>query len=164
MAKIYGVELKNIRKTVGMEGEGFTANIYLDGKKIGQCADYGDGGEINIYYDDRTVAPLLESRIRTYFDKYPEEKDFLETTDIFLYKVFSLKEMETMFKKYQKQGYPVMVHVDFPLSYHGPIPVNDTTFCVDEDTAEKCEAKWKDKYHGCIVTRYTSLDNFLIVA
>lgn len=35
MAKIYGIELKNIKNFVGHEGLAFQANVYLNGKKVG---------------------------------------------------------------------------------------------------------------------------------
>lgn len=48
MAKISGFELRAIKKTIGMKGEEFTANVYLVNKKIGSCSDNADGGLLNI--------------------------------------------------------------------------------------------------------------------
>lgn len=53
MASINGVELKGIKKTVGIEGEGFIANIYLNRKKVGEYADYGDGGMGHYNFDSK---------------------------------------------------------------------------------------------------------------
>ena len=41
MAGIMGISLKAIKRTVGREGNGFLANVYLYNKKIGTVADYG---------------------------------------------------------------------------------------------------------------------------
>ena len=42
MATIYGIQLKAVKKTMGLEGEGFVSNLYMDGKKIGTACDYVD--------------------------------------------------------------------------------------------------------------------------
>ena len=43
MASIYGIQLKAVKKTMGMEGEGLVSNLYMDRKKIGTACDYADG-------------------------------------------------------------------------------------------------------------------------
>lgn len=43
MAKIKGFQMKNVKRTIGREGEGCTATLYLNGKRIGAYADYADG-------------------------------------------------------------------------------------------------------------------------
>jgi hypothetical protein len=54
------IEVKSIKKTTGMEGSGFLCTIYMDGMKIGTAADYGDGGPINMHYDNISARPHLE--------------------------------------------------------------------------------------------------------
>ena len=44
MASIKGFQMKNVKNTIGHEGYGCIATMYLNGKKIGTYADYGDGG------------------------------------------------------------------------------------------------------------------------
>ena len=44
MAKIMNFQMKNIKRLTGREGYGYTASLYLDGKRIGTYADYADGG------------------------------------------------------------------------------------------------------------------------
>ena len=50
MASIKGFQLKNVKNTLGREGYGCTATMYLNGKKIGTYADYGDGGCEDVDY------------------------------------------------------------------------------------------------------------------
>ena len=50
MATIKGFELKNVKQFTGREGYGCTATMYLNGKKIGTYADYGDGGCEDVRY------------------------------------------------------------------------------------------------------------------
>lgn len=44
MASLYGFQMKNIKNTLGIEGQGCLASMYLNGKKIGSYKDYSDGG------------------------------------------------------------------------------------------------------------------------
>lgn len=37
------LQFKSVKKTYGMEGEGFIANIYLNNKKVGVYNDFADG-------------------------------------------------------------------------------------------------------------------------
>lgn len=46
-----GYSLKNIKKFTGMEGHGFNATVYKDGKKLGEVRDMADGGPCNFSVD-----------------------------------------------------------------------------------------------------------------
>lgn len=50
MASIKGFQLKNVKNTMGREGYGCIATMYLNGKKIGTYADYGDGACEDVDY------------------------------------------------------------------------------------------------------------------
>ena len=39
MAKIMNFQMKNIKRLTGREGYGYTASLYLDGKRIGTYAE-----------------------------------------------------------------------------------------------------------------------------
>lgn len=39
------VGIKNYRSFPGGEGYGFSASLYIDGKRVGEITDYGNGGE-----------------------------------------------------------------------------------------------------------------------
>jgi hypothetical protein len=51
------IELKNI-KTFRGRGNGFEADVYVDGKKVAHATDYGDGGPMNFMpiYDKEAFA------------------------------------------------------------------------------------------------------------
>lgn len=74
MASIKDVSLKAVKKTLGIEGEGFLANIYLQSKKIGTVADYGDGGCYHICIEKES--DVLENIVRTYYSQRPEVDGF----------------------------------------------------------------------------------------
>lgn len=44
MAKIHGFELRGMKSWVAHEGIGTSGTLYLNGKKLGEYCDYGDGG------------------------------------------------------------------------------------------------------------------------
>ena len=50
MASIKGFQMKNVKRTLGIEGYGCIATMYLNGKKIGTYADYGDGACEDVDY------------------------------------------------------------------------------------------------------------------
>lgn len=54
MAQEKGYAVKNVKTFQGMEGEGFTASLYLDGKRIGLVRDSAYGGmyEYELTRDD----------------------------------------------------------------------------------------------------------------
>ena len=73
MAKIMGFQLKNIKKTRGIEGYGCIATMYLDGKKIGTYADYADGAMGNAEYDSKEAEEKMTKVIISYAKKHPSE-------------------------------------------------------------------------------------------
>jgi len=59
MASILGFQLKNVKKTEGIEGSGCIVTMYLNGKKIGTYADYGDGGCDDIKFVSKEACPWM---------------------------------------------------------------------------------------------------------
>jgi len=53
-------QLKSVKNTVGREGVGFTANLYLDNAKIAYVSDYGDGGGVRVDYLSREIREVQE--------------------------------------------------------------------------------------------------------
>lgn len=72
MAKMSGVELKNVKYAVGMEGGFFQGNVYLDGKKIGFYSEDGNGGSGWFTGDSEGAEEKLLDRIREHYRKHPE--------------------------------------------------------------------------------------------
>ena len=67
------IQLKAVKKTCGMEGYGFTANIYINKKKIGTYADYGDGAMGNCLFDSEDIEKQFRLLIVEYAEKRPNK-------------------------------------------------------------------------------------------
>lgn len=59
--------VKNVVSFVGMDGYGFNANLYRGKKKVAFCVDDGNGGEVNIHWEDGYNGE--ESKLLTEFVK-----------------------------------------------------------------------------------------------
>lgn len=73
MAKIKGFELKAIKKTMGKEGVGLIANIYLNNKKIGSYEDWGDGAMGNAHYNSKEDEETMMHLIYAYANIRPDK-------------------------------------------------------------------------------------------
>lgn len=77
--------VKAIKKTMGREGQGFTCNLYKGNKKIAFCADYGDGGGLNIDWID---APKLDKGIQFTFESdFTDGMNFSDSNSWYTYEV-----------------------------------------------------------------------------
>lgn len=150
MASIKGVNLKAIKKTIGIEGEGFLANIYLQNKKIGTVTNYGDGGCYHICIEKEER--VLEDIVRTYYKEHPELDNFalksveeylerkengtlplrnFSDTDIyilyeyFLSKVYRLHCLEKEFTNAVKKGYTALVTISYVYIPGSPLPLDE---------------------------------------
>jgi hypothetical protein len=57
--------VKNVKTFVGMEGEGFNANLYRGKKLVAFVIDNANGGEANIQWNDRSEEQLLRDHVAT---------------------------------------------------------------------------------------------------
>lgn len=73
MASIKNFELKNIKRTLGREGYGATATMYLNGKKIGAYADYGDGAGGECDYISKKAKEEMMKLVIEYAKTHPNE-------------------------------------------------------------------------------------------
>jgi hypothetical protein len=77
--------LKGIKTFQGMEGTGLNANIYWDGKKIGNIIDDGDGGETIIHFISKDAEFAFTTHCNQWWetssDKVSWEKDNLNADD-----------------------------------------------------------------------------------
>lgn len=71
MAKIKGFQMKNVKRTIGREGEGCTATLYLNGKRIGAYADYADGAGGNVDYESADAKAEMRKFIISYAKDHP---------------------------------------------------------------------------------------------
>ena len=70
MASIKGFQLKSVKRTLGREGYGCIANMYLDGKKIGTYQDYGDGACEDVAYVSKEAEEKMMKVIIDYAKGY----------------------------------------------------------------------------------------------
>lgn len=71
MASIMGFQMKNIKRTLGREGYGCVASVYLNGKKIGTYEDYGDGALGDINYISKEAEEAMMNVIVAYAKEHP---------------------------------------------------------------------------------------------
>jgi hypothetical protein len=96
MASIKGFQLKNVKNTMGREGYGCLATMYLNGKKIGTYADYGDGGCEDVTYVSKDAKENMMKVIIEYAKENPN--DFV--INIYKERPQQFKEECERFKKY----------------------------------------------------------------
>lgn len=73
MASIKGFQMKNVKRTLGIEGYGCTATMYLNGKKIGTYAYYGDGGCEDVSYVSKEAEHNMMKVIIAYAKENPND-------------------------------------------------------------------------------------------
>lgn len=96
MANIRGFQMKNVKETLGREGYGCVATMYLNGKKIGTYADYGDGAMEDVTYVSKEAEEQMTKIIIDYAKDYPN--DFI--INIYKERPEQFKEKCETFKKY----------------------------------------------------------------
>ena len=116
MAKIYGLELKNIKHFAGDEGECYQGNLYIGSKKIASWSQDSHGA-----LEDRLsmAKGYSEAKLRSALEKKrpKSEKDIaLECT---MSELVQYLGYEKIFKKATKQGYSSIYLLDdgFNISY-----------------------------------------------
>jgi len=92
--------VKNVKTFRGMEGEGYNATLYRDGKKVCEVIDDASGGEVNFQWADafkKIDGPSVRGeRVEIHGFNYkdepytykgtPEEKLFVEHVNVLTYK------------------------------------------------------------------------------
>lgn len=87
--------MKNIKNTMGREGYGCLATLYLDGEKIGTYADYGDGGEEEVSY----VSKEAEEKMTKFIIEYAKARPNELIEDILVKRPEQYKSESEWFKK-----------------------------------------------------------------
>lgn len=122
MAKIYGVELKAVKRFVGHEGYCYQGNVYKDGKKVGFWSQDSRGGCDEYGFDTSILDEVItKMKMSPYYKKHFIEPEHLKTNipidqlyefldeDTLMNDLINLREEESIYKKYAKQGYPITV-------------------------------------------------------
>lgn len=186
MAGIMGISLKAIKRTVGREGDGFLANVYLNNKKISTVADYGDGGGYEICieqekklfeeivqkypeldnfalkstkeYLERKAKGTLPMRDFSKRDDFPLDEVFYEP---FFSKLYCLHCLESNFKKCLRKGYSALVSVSYVYIPGEPLALDEAYF-TDGSQEVFEEIKSHAKSPVFEIDQYKSLDDFVI--
>lgn len=119
MASLNGVSLKNLKKMMGTDGIAFSASIYVDGKKMGNVVESGDGGPLNIYGLDgnRDFDALLDARAKAFFAVHPTVLSSIggkggDGEDL-INEVYHLTETEAYHKKVAKKGFGIVLELGY---------------------------------------------------
>lgn len=110
MAKINGVEIKNLKKFKGHEGESLCqGNVYVDGKKIGSWSMDARGGMDHFDFD----TSVIEERAKQYQSGFPDTykyKHLEDSPEVFMNELVFLKETERQVKMILKHN-PACVYL-----------------------------------------------------
>lgn len=176
MASIHGITLKNLKIFSGMEGRGFSASVYLEGKRLGTVRDEAYGG--SYLFDMREDAlRAIDERILEYQKKNPEldyllisrmsaeeawercKRHLLPTKkpdrgnilfrELFFSKLVNLTLDERKYKSGAKRGLTHLLNIHFLHVKDTPLP-SDLIFQYS-DRKEKTEFLKEMRKKGCPV-------------
>ena len=102
MAKINGVQIKNLKSYLGHEGYCHQGNVYLNGKKLGFWSQDSWGGCDNYDFDES----VLKKAVNDYKDGFPDDYELKSVMDAdsLMGDIVFLMEIEKDFKKETKKG------------------------------------------------------------
>jgi len=100
--------VKNVKTFIGMEGQGFNANLYRGKKLVAFVIDDANGGEARVQWNDRSEEKVLKDHLTT-LPKVPSETKGVEDLTIdeswfvsdCVNKFLNDKDIEKMRKKCQ---------------------------------------------------------------
>ena len=150
------LQFKSVKKTYGMEGEGFIANIYLNNKKVGVYNDFEDGSGGYPVFDtveaEKRVDSLIaewtakstDKAVKALFEADPRIIDFSFLAE----ELINLVEDEKIFKRGVKKGYKYLAR-------------NNMGTCVQYPNNWSIEEVRKDMEKEGLTTLYTELKDFI---
>ncbi len=190
MASIYGIQLKKVKKTYGIEGVGFQADLYMDGKKVGYAADYADGSMLNVHVENA----VLVARVRQYYAENPKEdflttysnikcaKDYIalknegklpvmdysklsdgEILEDFCNELYFLHMHERTFKRAIRQDWKAIIVTDYKSIKGVPTPLDQIYYTNGSASAFESVKKAAEKKCTAVeLKQYRSLNDFVI--
>lgn len=161
MASIFGLKLKGRRSFQGRDWEGNQGNLYIGNTKIAWYNDSGDGAPADIeFYEGRVgrdkYEPQLNEIVKKYHAKYPLEEQYknLEPdSEMLIGALLELMDDEMQYKKYAKEGYPIMIayrKTENGVGYYGAFK-----------SKEGADA-YIEKHKLIVLKRYESVEEFEI--
>lgn len=135
MASIKGFQLKNVKQTLGREGYGCIASMYLNGKKIGTYEDYGDGACEDVTY----VSPEAEREMIKVIIEFAKEYDNDFVINLYKERPQQFKEECERFK----QRYPFIPDKDITIK---TMASNSIVYIVESVLQLRDHEKYFKKY------------------
>ena len=110
MAKINGVEIKNLKSFIGHEGTCYQGDVWLNGKKLGFWSQDAWGAICDTFeFDESALDKVCENFQAGFPDTY-EYKEFCKDKETLLNDLVSLKTIEKDLKKDFKKGYKSAIY------------------------------------------------------
>ena len=159
---INGITIKGLKKSSGHEGGYCQGTVYLDGKKLGFWSQDAWGGPDS--YDSTEMYEKLAERAKSYQSGFPDSykfKDVLDSPDVLLGELVQFMDEEKTYKKYAKQGYPVMLLVATNYSCAMQFFRQPQTDAVYAQCAAKLAERFKGKPYQTAV--FTDISEFNLV-
>ena len=111
MSSINNIEVKNEKMFPTRNGDMFTGEIYINGKKVADWTQDQEGIEDFYNFSDDTAESYLDEVAEKYAATLPD--DFVLKSifnkDILLAEIIQFNEFEKTYKKYLRFGYIIMV-------------------------------------------------------
>ncbi|MBU9118412.1 hypothetical protein KTD15_06335 [Burkholderia multivorans] len=93
-----GYRAVGIKATTGMEGSGWIATFMKDGRVLGEAADYGDGGPVNIRFTNKQDEVELRELAKTIYTDFQYELAETFLGELVNYEL-AIKSLKTKAKK-----------------------------------------------------------------
>ncbi len=191
MVKIFGVELKNVEITNGMEDFHVEAEVYLNGQQVGFFIDEGSGGpgmlKFNCNISTRKEFYYVAWR---YFASYPEidslalyeftQKEFTELKGslpkvsykewpddkvamFFINRIIYLYQLEEQYQQAVSEGYSAIIVVKY-YALKNAKAEPEKIFFTDgsEEMLGQVIALVEKTNRNYVISQYKSADDFLI--
>lgn len=165
MAKINGIEVKNVKTFLDHEGcQIAQGNVYYKGKKLGFWSQDSWGGPDNFDFD----TSILKDEVEAYKNSGRVEEKYktIFDLDILMYNLLKLKDVEKEYKKCVKKGYQSYVRACDGYHVSGyytkallPKDVPESPF--HTKFLKDCKKDFFKDWDGKVEV-YTSMDDFII--
>ena len=191
MVKIFGVELKNVEITNGMEDFRVEAEVYLNGQPVGFFIDEGSGGPGMLKFNcDISTRKEFYYVAWRYFASYPEidslalyeftQKEFGELKGslpkvsykewpddkvamFFINRIIYLYQLEEQYRQAVSEGYAAIVVVKYYALKNAKAEPEKIYFTDgSEEMLGQVIALIEKTNHNYVISQYKSADDFLI--
>lgn len=166
MVSINGVSLKKEKLVYVYGVDVLTADVYLDGKKLGNWCEDADGGEDRFDFNEK----LLKSAMDAYKNSLPDGYIYKKAMgfNVFLNEIHNLNDLRKTLRKHWKENpntHIVVVSNGFSngiISYYDNCREEELNTKIDEMRNElKSEKNLGFDNLGCVIRHYDSEEDFV---